>query len=222
MSVRAIQERLKNLGYNPGPIDGLFGPATDAAINAALDALGGAPAIPPKTYETVPADWMPWAHMLRIIFHWTAGGNKASALDRKHYHILIEGDGTLVRGTPSIAMNESPVKPGYAAHTLNCNGDSIGVALCGMAGAEESPFKPGAAPITQAEWIQLANVNADLARRYSIPVTRKTILSHAEVQPTLGIKQRGKWDIARLPWDSSLRGAIPIGDQMRAMVEAKL
>jgi hypothetical protein len=53
-------------------------------------------------------------------------------------------------------------------------------------------------------------------------VDRKTVLSHAEVQQTLGITQKGKWDIARLPFDDSIKGAIAIGDQMRGLVKSKL
>lgn len=172
---------------------------------------------------SVPADWMPDAKISRIIFHWTAGQNKASDLDRDHYHLLIEGDGTLVPGKPSIALNSEPkAKAGYAAHTLNCNTGSIGVSLCGMAGAVESPFIPGKQPITREQWTVLAWTIVQLCQRYSIPVSRKTVLSHAEVQQTLGIKQKGKWDIARLPFDTSIQGAIQIGDQMRAMVQSHL
>jgi N-acetyl-anhydromuramyl-L-alanine amidase AmpD len=222
MTVLALQRRLKSLGLDPGPLDGLLGPSTLRAVNAALDGLPGAPAAPPPLSGHVPADWMPWAQMLRIVFHWTAGGNKASATDREHYHILVEGDGKLVRGVPSIDKNSAPVKPGYAAHTLNLNSNSIGVSLCGMVGAKESPFDPGKSPITRTQWDALSTVLADLCRRYSIPVTRATVLSHAEVQPTLGVTQRGKWDIARLPWDDQARGALVIGNMMRAAVAAKL
>src|SRR5690606_24142627 len=50
------------------------------------------------------------------------------------------------------------------------------------------------------------------------PVTRKTMLSHAEVQGTLGIAQRQKWDFTRLPFNDSLRGAHAIGDWMRSRI----
>ena len=46
----------------------------------------------------VPADWMPNCNMKRIVCHWTAGGYRAGDHDRESYHILIEGDGRLVRG----------------------------------------------------------------------------------------------------------------------------
>ncbi len=248
-TVQALQRRLIALGY-PLPhfgADGDFGSESITAVGKALDELVTLRArdqvhfptqetkmplptfVPVLDYDVpatglqIPADWMPDAKISRIIFHWTAGQNKASDLDREHYHILIEGDGKLVRGKPSIALNTEPkAKAGYAAHTLNCNTGSIGVSLCGMAGAVESPFSAGKQPITRSQWNALAEVLAQLCKRYGIGADRKTVLSHAEVQTTLKITQRGKWDIARLPFDTSIHGAIPIGDQMRSMVQSRL
>jgi hypothetical protein len=222
MTVLALQRRLKSLGFDPGPADGLIGPSTLRAVNAALDRLPGAPAAPPALSGPVPAEWMPWARMERVICHWTAGGHKANSVDRKAYHILIEGDGTLMRGVHSIKDNEAPITGPYAAHCLNANSGSIGVSLCCMAGATESPFNAGPAPMTRVQWKTLATVVADLCRRYSIPVTRSTVLSHAEVQATLGIKQRNKWDFTRLAFDPEVRGALVIGNMLRAEVGAKL
>jgi len=71
------------------------------------------------TEVAISSSWMPPAKMQRIIVHWTAGSHKASELDRAHYHILIQGDGSLVRGIPTIDLNQAPAKKGYAAHTLN-------------------------------------------------------------------------------------------------------
>lgn len=245
-SLAEIQRALIALGYNLGKggpsgkgDDGIWGANTAAAIesfqkskallgdigektkkalgDAVLALEAGVPAA-----RTVPSEWMPNAKMLRVICHWTAGQSKASPDDRQHYHLLIEDDGNLVRGIPTIDKNDAGgVKTGYAAHTLNCNSGSIGVSLCGMAGAIESPFNPGKRPITKTQWETLPGVIADLCRRYKIPVGPKTVLSHAEVQDTLGITQRGKWDIARLPFDPSLVGAHAIGDSLRSAV-AKL
>jgi N-acetyl-anhydromuramyl-L-alanine amidase AmpD len=172
--------------------------------------------------DVIPEDWMPDAKMQRIICHWTAGAHKASDFDRGHYHILIENDGKLVRGTPSIKLNEAPVKQGYAAHTLNCNSGSIGISLCCMAGAVEAPFKPGSYPMTQEQWDAMTSVVAELSKKYSIPITEKTVLSHAEVQGNLGIRQRGKWDFTRLAFDLSVKGAKACGDKLRAEAKAKL
>lgn len=222
MTVLALQRRLMALGFDPGPEDGLWGPSTLLAVNAALDKLSGAPAPPEPPVGTVPAEWMPWARMERIIWHWTAGSHKASSVDKKHYHIIIEGDGKLVRGDQPISANAAPITGPYAAHCLNCNTGSIGVSLCGMAGATESPFSAGRSPITLQQWAVLPGVLADLCRRYAIPVTLGTVLSHAEVETTLGINQRAKWDVTRLPFDPNVIGARAIGDQMRAAVKARL
>ncbi|KQQ70932.1 N-acetylmuramoyl-L-alanine amidase [Rhizobium sp. Leaf321] len=240
-SLQKTQKRLLMLGFllPKYGADGGYGKEADDAFNAALDqlerlrTLADAPAtsLPPPVPTTsidikdrvIPAAWMPDAKITGIVFHWTAGQNKASDPDRSHYHLLIESDGKHVRGAPSIDLNSLPkAKAGYAAHTLNCNTGFIGVSLCGMAGAIENPFSAGKQPITRVQWDELANVLGQLCNRYSIKVSRKTVLSHAEVQTNLGIKQKGKWDIARLPFDTSIQGAAAIGDQMRAMVQSKL
>ncbi|MDH2092725.1 N-acetylmuramoyl-L-alanine amidase, partial [Rhizobium pusense] len=114
-TVREVQQRLISLGF-PLPrfgADGDAGGETLTAINGALDELetlrGGskptpAPPATGKAEAVVPADWMPSAKMDRIICHWTAGTHKATEFDRGHYHILIEADGNLVRGIPSIKL----------------------------------------------------------------------------------------------------------------------
>jgi N-acetyl-anhydromuramyl-L-alanine amidase AmpD len=164
----------------------------------------------------IPSDWTPRADMRRIIVHWTGGTHKANGLDRAHYHILIEGDGALVRGIPSITGNDVSNPVGRrASHTLNCNTGSIGVSLCGMAGAIERPFQPGRFPITKEQWAALPHVLATLCTRYRIPVTDKTVLSHAEVQANLGIKQRQKWDISILPFAPEFNTAREVGDRFR-------
>ena len=169
----------------------------------------------PTSAIVIPASWMPKASMQRIIVHWTAGSHVATGFDKSHYHILIEGSGNVVRGTPTIDLNQSPARKGYAARTLNCNSGSIGVSLCCMAGARESPFAAGTAAMTRAQWDKLPEVLAVLCERYSIDVGPKTVLSHAEVESNLGIKQKGKWDIARLAFDPSIIGAKACGDIFR-------
>lgn len=160
--------------------------------------------------------------MKRIILHWSAGAHRASAIDRDHYHLLIEGDGRVVYGVHEISANKGPIRGAYAAHTLNCNTDSIGIAVCAMAGAVQSPFSAGKYPITDAQLRQLVQEVARLAKGYNIPVTRQTILSHAEVQPTLGIKQRGKWDIAWIPGWKSATDPIGVGDHIRKLVAEQM
>jgi N-acetyl-anhydromuramyl-L-alanine amidase AmpD len=117
--------------------------------------------------------------------------------------------------------NVSVADDTYAAHTLRCNTQSIGVAVCCMANAIERPFRAGTAPMTSGQWDLLAQVAAELARRYNIPVTRSTILGHGEVQELLNIPQKQKWDPMVLPWDSSIPKR-DVGDLFRAKVSAFL
>jgi N-acetyl-anhydromuramyl-L-alanine amidase AmpD len=158
----------------------------------------------------------------RIILHWTAGGARASDLDRKHYHFIVPQDGEIAAGIFPPEANLHPRAGAYAAHTLNCNTGSIGVALCGMMAANERPFVRGPAPITEAQVERMATFVAGLCREYGIAVTRRTVLSHAEVQPTLEIPQRGKWDIAWLPGMAAPGDPVAVGDRLRALIAARL
>jgi hypothetical protein len=158
--------------------------------------------------------WMPKAEMKRIILHWTAGAYEPSATDKKHYHILIDGDGGLHQGIFSIKDNETTATP-YAAHTAKSNSNSIGVSLCAMGGnVQERPLQAGPFPITRTQWETLAQVAAELCMRYNIEVTRKTVLGHGEVQDILGITQSGKWDPLALEWDPN-RPYRDVGDEIR-------
>ena len=160
--------------------------------------------------------------MQRIICHWTAGLHKASQLDREHYHFLFEADGKMVKGILPVSANESTADGEYAAHAFMCNKGSIGVSLCCMSGAREVPFNSGKFPMTKTQWDAMVKFVAKLCKEYGIPVTPKTVLSHAEVQPNLGIKQKGKWDFTRLSFDLSVKGHRACGDKLRAEVSAAM
>lgn len=158
--------------------------------------------------------------MDRIILHWSAGPHRVTNLDRQHYHFIVSGAGELVSGVHPVSASLRPQKGKYAAHTLNCNTGSIGIAMAAMAGAVERPFNPGPAPITEPQLERFIKLAADLAREYDIPVTRKTILTHAEVERSLNIKQRGKWDICWLPGMPQPLDPIYVGDLIRERIGA--
>lgn len=163
---------------------------------------------PLSSSSAVPASWMPNVTMDRVICHWTAGGYRAGGLDKFHYHIMIEGDGTLVRGKFSIDDNVRNLvwKPrSYAAHTKGTNTRAIGVSACSMAGAEEGPpLHLGSAPMLKLQWDRMIEVVAQLCHSYGIAVTPTTVLGHGEVEANIGNKQSGKWDPLVLPWDLSV------------------
>lgn len=165
---------------------------------------------------------MPSAKMTRIHWHWTGGPQPTNKSDPSHYHFVYEADGRRIAGV-SIKLNEKCTKgSGYAAHTLNANTGAIGLSVAGMGDAIESPFKAGTWPLTEAQVMAMIEDTAVLCQRYDIPVSPRTTLSHAEVQGTLGIAQRGKWDIARLPFRPDLVGAKAVGDWMRRETAALL
>jgi hypothetical protein len=159
------------------------------------------------------------AGLTRIILHWTGGGPKASVLDKRHYHFMAEGDGRIVRGDLPPEENISTADEIYGAHTRALNTGSIGFAFCGMAAAQPSPLFLGSHPLNDVQLQAGLDHVAGLCRRYGIPVTRRTVLTHAEVQPTLGIAQRGKWDIRWLPGMTAIGDAVAIGDRLRARIK---
>ncbi|MGN7867815.1 peptidoglycan recognition protein family protein [Paracoccus sp. 22332] len=164
--------------------------------------------------------------MQRIVLHHTAGGLKPTAFDKQHYHRLVDGDGEVQAGLHPISANA----PGrqltagrYAAHTRGLNTGSIGVSMACMANAQwHDPRACKAFPTPVQVEAMIAEV-ARLCRAYSIPVDRRTVLSHAEVQTTLGIAQAGKWDFDYDPFgilDS--RDPVRIGDMLRDRISAAL
>lgn len=243
LNVLALQNRLVALNHLPASeATGLFGPETRRAVQRFQEFLKRTPTgvadgqtqadigmsganiirfrpIAP-TRDPVWKDPLPKASPKRIILHWTAGGAKASDLDRKHYHFLVEQDGTIVKGVHGIDANDAPKTGKYAAHTWKTNTKSIGLSLCGMVGAIERPFNGGSAPFKNSQLEVLTQLVAQLCAHYRIPVTRKTVLGHGEVQALLGITQKQKWDPMVLPWDPAMPPR-EVGDMMRAMVQAE-
>lgn len=158
----------------------------------------------------------------RIILHWTAGGSSLTKDEKDHYNFLTDTKGILVEGAfapeDQTPANIAKGTNFYAAHTLNCNSYSLGHAIDAMADAQERPFKPGSNPITQVQLDGFVRNNAYLSFKYGVPITRQTILSHAEVQPTLGIKQKGKWDICWLPGMDKPGDPVEVGDRLRDLI----
>lgn len=158
--------------------------------------------------------------LVRIIGHWTGGPHKATDLDRRHYHFIVEGSGAVVAGNLAPEANLSTADGAYAAHTRGANTGAIGVSMAAMAGARDAPFDWGRAPLTDAQVTAFCRLVAQLAAKYRIQIGPKTVLTHAEVFPALGIRQAGKWDIRVLPGDDRLRPAIEVGEVLRARIRA--
>jgi hypothetical protein len=153
----------------------------------------------------------------KIVWHWTGGAKGLNTIEADAYHFIIQWDGKVEAGLDKPEDNIPPLRQGaYAAHTLNLNSNSIGIAVDAMAGAVERPFNKGSNPITEPQVESLVHLTARLCLKYGIPLSRKTTLSHAEVEPTLKVKQRQKWDITWLPGMTKPLDPVIIGDQLRA------
>ena len=159
----------------------------------------------------------PPSGLVRVIWHWTAGAEGVIPLERRHYHAIVGQDCRVYMGDHQPEAN-GVLRAGYAAHTRALNTGSIGVAFDAMAGAVERPFDPGPNPITGGMVEKMAELIADLCETYSIPVTPWTTLSHAEVQGTLGVWQRAKWDTNWLPPMKLPGDPVVVGNLMRTMI----
>ena len=63
--------------------------------------------------------------------------------------------------------------------------------------------------------------SAEYCKKFDIPVTKWSTLSHAEVEETLKIKQNNKWDFMVLPGSTRTENAVKIGDILRARMISK-
>lgn len=219
--IRTIQQAVLDRGGNVG-ISGSDGVWGDDTFSGVMDMLARIPeknGAKATAIGIIPTAWLQKVPMKRIIAHWTAGSYTVSSVDRDHYHFIVSGAGEIVKGDHDVSDNVNTADNDYAAHTRGCNSGSIGISLACMAGARESPFDPGSFPMTQVQWNAMIRAISQLCVFYGIQVTPETVLSHAEVQGTLGIKQAGKWDFTRLAFDNSLKGAKACGDRMRMEVK---
>lgn len=164
--------------------------------------------------------------MRRIVNHHTGGALVPSSFDLQHYHRIVDGDGNVHVGRHAIEANA----PGralsagkYAAHTARLNSGAIGVAMSCMANGQWSdPFACRAFP-RPAQVAELIALNARLCVDYGIAVSRETVLSHGEVEITLGVRQSGKWDFDYDFMDrTDGRDPVVIGDTFRDRVQAAI
>lgn len=156
-------------------------------------------------------------YMKRIIIHWTAGTNNPCAEDLKHYHYLITGTGEVKTGIYKPEDNENCNDGKYAAHTGGGNTGSIGVSMCGMAGFKGSP-KSTKYPLTAVQCERMFKLCAELCKKYNIPITPDTVLTHYEFgKKHPKTTSYGKIDITFLhPWEKL--STTQIGNFIRSKI----
>ena len=212
-SVRDYQGRVNGILGEPRlVIDGMSGPKTRAAIADACKLKGVRRR--QDLFNRGVRD---------IVWHWAAGSKGLITLELKSYNFLHDVEGNTHDGKATIAeqvMYDWSREVG-ASHTRSMNTGWIGQSVDAMAGAKQNnPITWGSNPITWEGLDAMLEQSADLVEEYDIPVSKWTTLSHAEVQPTLGVRQKWKWDYVVLPGDTVSRDPVEVGDILRKrMVE---
>lgn len=209
LTIRDLQARVNAIFNQPVlVVDGMNGPNTRKGVAAAMK----------ERRVRKPQELVHDSGLHRIIWHWTAGTytDIEGAID--HYNDVFDKDGNHYdgRARPEHQANYDWRKKIGVSHTLNSNTGNIGMAVAAMAGADGWPtMEWGKYPLTWEGIDAMLKRTAYYSEEFDIPVTPWSILSHAEVEPTLGIKQRNKWDIRILPGMDAVREAREIGDMLR-------
>lgn len=158
----------------------------------------------------------------RIIMHHTGGTGIANSVDKRAYHSITQRDGETVKGTHPYSANALGAKlvPGkYAAHTKGLNTGSIGKAVAAMAGGQWADPKACLHFPTAHQMDSFLKDVAKDAKFFGIDVNPRTVLSHAEVEVTLGIKQNNKWDFDYDPYGLYIgRNPVYVGDMLRERI----
>lgn len=173
-------------------------------------------------------DWrpeFPEGELRSISLHWTAYDYQAVF---PAYHFCLRGvsDIEVVQTHDLRANMRDLTREGtepYAAHTAGRNSWSIGLAVCGMAGARPDDFGPY--PLVEAQIAGLCAVARRLADAYAIPLA--AIRTHAEAALDDGYfgadGDDARWDIARLvarPDPLVAADAVATGNELRARIAA--
>ncbi len=137
--------------------------------------------------------------MKRIIIHWTAGCYFPTTHEKNSYHFLIDKNGKIHNGKYKPEDNLNCTKGTYAMHTGGGNTDSIGIAICAMAGFKNRT-NIGEYPITVKQFEAAMKYCAELCIKYNIDISPTTVMTHYE----FGLKHpattsAGKIDITFLP-----------------------
>lgn len=207
-SVRDYQARVNGIFQKERlKVDGMMGPNTRTGIKQAMEIR--------KVHRKQDL----FDRGVRgVVWHWTAGANGLIEMEKEAYNFLTDTKGNIYDGNSTIAEQVMyDWRKGIgASHTKSMNTGWIGISQDAMAGAKQTnPITWGSHPITWDGIDAMLEQTWDVCEEYGIPVSPWTTLSHAEVQPTLGVKQRWKWDYVVLPGDDVSRNPRHVGDELR-------
>lgn len=140
-----------------------------------------------------------------IILHWTAGNYKPNAVDKEHYHYMVDKDGNVYNGKYTPQDNENCTDGKYAAHCGGGNTGRIGIAICCRKDLNTPPVK------VQVE--AMCNLAAQLCTVYDLKPS--DCITHAEFgQQHPKTSSYGKIDINQIPY-ANVSGVKACGDYLR-------
>jgi hypothetical protein len=191
-------------------VDGMNGPNTRRQVSLVQEYLGVDNKI----------DIFDPSGITRIHWHWTVSGYSVTPQTVKHYNGVFDCEGNEYDGG---SPPQHQANYGYnmgVSHTLNANTGSVGLAVACLAGVKPDwgsmTVKQGKYPITWNSLDSMLEKTMELCKLYNIYPSPWTTLTHAEIQPNLGIRQRGKWDIQILPDEpTKIISAIDAGNKLR-------
>lgn len=158
------------------------------------------------------------AKLQRICLHWTAGGLTPNAVDKKHYHFIVDFEGVVHVGIykPEANGKQLSNRDKYAAHCGGGNSFTIGIAVCGG----PKGFKFGT--FTQASLESACKKIAECCKTYGIKVSAETVYTHYEFGLRhKGTDSAGKVDINQIPWDPTIKPNA-VGNYIRQRVIAHM
>lgn len=211
-TIRDRQARVNALLFSETPfkplkIDGMDGPKTRAQTAAAMELRGV-----DRVHELFGQ-----ARLHRVQWHWSASKYAVTAFDLKHYNVVHDFEGNTYDGgaRPEHQANYDWRRGVGVSHTKNANTGAIGECVVAMHGATGWPLNQGDFPLTWEGIDAMLRSSIDHHHNFDIPITPYSMLSHAEVEPTLGIAQSGKWDYMTLPDGTKIMDPVECGDFLR-------
>ena len=216
-TIRDYQIRVNSLNILPVSlvVDGQNGPNTRRGIALAMNFLGV------QDQDEI----LDNSGLYRIHWHWTASTYMVTPKMLSHYNAVFDINGKYYPSVdPTEQARYSHINDVGVSHTRMANTHAIGlaVAACGLRKANwhNNTVTIGKYPMSWKQIDAMLKRTAYYCKKFDIRVSKWTTLTHAEIQPTLGIKQNGKWDIRCFPDDKRLWGAVEAGDYLRKrMVE---
>lgn len=194
-------------------VDGMMGPKTRAGIAEAMK----------MKRVRRKQDLFHDSRIRGIVWHWTASTYEVTPYDLQHYNDVHDYKGNSYDGAaPAFHQANYDWRRGVGvSHTRMMNTGWIGQSVSAMHGAEGWPMDWGEYPLTWQGIDAMLERSAEYAEEYDIPCSKWSMLTHAEVQPTLGVRQRGKWDYVVLPGMDKPIDPVECGDILRERMKKK-